>query len=69
MQQSHSTIIMDDVTTEFAAHWIQKNRGGLLKLIDNEYPKSMRVQQFFGIESWLRSYGKKWYVSWSSRMP
>ena len=55
---------MDDVTKEFAAHFIQKNRSGLLKLIDNEYPKSMRGEQFFGLQSWLRSYGKKWYCLW-----
>ena len=55
---------MEDVTNEFAAHWIQKNRSGLLKLLENEYPKSMRGTLFFGIQSWLQNYGKKWYCLW-----
>ena len=53
-----------DMEKEFAAFWVTKNRKALLTLIDNEIPKSMRTQQYSTIESWVGSFGKKWYCLW-----
>lgn len=53
-----------DSVEDFAAFFIQKNRKGLLTLIDNEIPKSMRSEQYTTIQTWLGSYAKKWYCLW-----